>query len=496
MTPSWDFLLDEAAFKSILPTQHARFARPVRDGLILFLSGLPMEQQVTIMQAQAKLPVAASFSQRIAVLARSSPVLHKVGQILARDQRLPLELRNCLKELESLPPTVPDDQLEQAIVEELGPLDRLGIRLEPAIAEASVAVVAPFRRTASGNDASPLQGVFKVLKPGIQQQLDRELRLLIQVGEQLDNRCDELQIPQLDYEDAFQQAHVKLLDEVQLENEQQNLREAAAYYADEPRVQIPELYEYCTPRVTAMQRLSGGKVTDHGRLGTRGQRLLAELIGEALIAGPIFSKADQPIFHGDPHAGNLFLTDEGRLGLLDWSLAGRLGVAERATVVQIILAAITLNARNVAERMAELADQPPAASALRTVAGDWVKRVCRGQFPGMSWLVGMLDEAVQHAKLRVSDDMMLFRKSLLTLDGVMTDVGQRSGLIDKTINIEFMRHFALELPRRWFRSPNSRDYSTQLSNFDITQAMLCAPTAMASFLTSNALDVLGNCQRN
>ena len=145
MTPSWDFLLDESAFASILPKEHARFARPIRDGLSLFLSGLPPEQQVAILRAQASLPASASFSQRIGLLARSSPVLQKVGQILARDKRLPEELRGYLRELECLAPMVPQEVLEQAIELELGPLDRIGFTIEPAIAEASVAVVVPFR---------------------------------------------------------------------------------------------------------------------------------------------------------------------------------------------------------------------------------------------------------------------------------------------------------------------------------------------------------------
>ena len=495
MTPSWDLLLDEAAFASILPTEHAHFARPIRDGLSMFLGGLPPTQQVSIMRAQAKLPASASFSQRIGVLARSSPVLQKIGQILARDKRLPLELRSYLSELESLAPSVSQTVLEEALRRELGPLDRLGITLGPAIAEASVAVVIPFRRDPLGCSKTASEGVFKVLKPGIEHQLDHELRLLMQVGEQLDSRCDELQIPQLDYQDAFQQAHVKLLDEVQLENEQRHLAEAKTFFADEPRVQIPDLLEHCTTRVTSMERLSGGKVTEHSLQGTRQKRKLAGLIGQALIAGPVFSLADRPIFHGDPHAGNLFFTDDGRLGILDWSLAGRLGVNERTTIVQIAMAAIMLDARSVAGRIAQLGTGQPDEVALRSVADKWVQRVVHGQFPGLSWLVGMLDEAVLNAKLRVPDDFMLFRKSLLTLEGVVTDVGERTGLIDRTLNTEFLRHFAKELPKRWVFPPSSRSFATQLSNFDITHAMLGAPTALASFLTSHAFDALESCHR-
>ncbi len=134
-----------------------------------------------------------------------------------------------------------------------------------------MAVVVPFRQDNRSGGDEPVCGVFKVLKPGIEQQLERELNLLQRVGEHLDQRCEELQIPQLDYEESFQQAREKLLDEVQLEHEQRHLVEAKKFFADEPRVQIPELLEHCTSRVTAMERLSGGKVTDHALDIARGR---------------------------------------------------------------------------------------------------------------------------------------------------------------------------------------------------------------------------------
>ncbi len=490
MTPSWDFLIDEASLASVLPTEYSRFARPIRDGLSLFLGGLPESQQASILMAQAKLPADASFSQRLGLLAKSSPVLQKVGQILARDQRVPLELRRHLRELESLDPSIPLEIVRKRLVQELGDLDKLGITLQPAIAEASVAIVVPFQEKCLGNRFAS-RGVLKVLKPGIEQQLEHELNLLQRVGEHLDNRCEDLNIPQLDYEESFQQAQSKLLDEVLLENEQRHLVQAKKFFADQPRVQIPELLEHCTSRVTAMERISGGKVTSQAAGDIHAKRKLARLIADALIAKPVFSKSDQALFHGDPHAGNLFLTDDGRLGILDWSLAGRLGVTERTTIVQIILAAITLDARRMAYQLAQLADrQRLDESALQEVSENWVRRVRRGQIPGPSWLMGMLDEAVQVARLRVSTDLVLFRKSLLTLEGVVAEVGESRGQLETTLIVEFLRNFALEFPQRWLKMPDSREFSTRLSNLDITETLLSYPTTATSFLTGHAFDIL------
>ena len=108
----------------------------------------------------------------------------------------------------------------------------------------------------------------------------------------------------------------------------------------------------------------------------------------------------------------------------------------------------------------------------------------------------MLDEAVQSARLRVSPDLMLFRKSLLTLEGVIAEVGERSGQIDKTLNIEFLRHFAAEYPQRWLCLPHSRDFATRLSNLDVMKTLGSYPIAVARFWTGHGLDILEACARH
>ena len=224
--------------------------------------------------------------------------------------------------------------------------------------------------------------MLKILKPGIEERLERELVLLEHVGEHLDRRCDDLRIPHLDYRESFQQVREKLGDEIQLENEQQHLRQAKNLFADEPNVHIPELFDHCTSRVTAMERITGGKVTSHGFENSARKRQLAELLTKALLAKPIFSEAGPAMFHGDPHAGNLFFTDEGRLAILDWSLVGTLGEAERTAVVQILLGAITLNVRHIAAILEQLADRERLDSvALLAVVQDWVRRVRYGELP-------------------------------------------------------------------------------------------------------------------
>ena len=89
----WGLLIDENALASVLGGAYAHFAKPVREALVVFLTGLPEAYQATILAQQVALPSTASFSQRLARLARCCPVLHKLAQVLARDRRLTPELR-------------------------------------------------------------------------------------------------------------------------------------------------------------------------------------------------------------------------------------------------------------------------------------------------------------------------------------------------------------------------------------------------------------------
>ena len=61
----------------------------------------------------------------------------------------------------------------------------------------------------------------------------------------------------------------------------------------------------------------------------------------------------------------------------------------------------------------------------------------------------MLDEAVQRARLRVAADLLMFRKSLLTLEGVLAEINGGVLEIDDVLLADFCQHFIAEWPRRW-----------------------------------------------
>lgn len=488
----WEFMIDDAAVASVVPAEYARYRRPIQGALAVFLEGLPAGHQAAILSDQASLPSSAGTAERLAQLARSCPALHKLGQTLARDRRAAPELRRHLQELESLSPSVPVATIQNTLLQELGPLERLGVQLDPpAIAEGSVAVVIPFKYEGNAGRNGIRAGVFKVLKPGIEERLEQELELLERVGSYLDDVCEELGIPQLSYRQAFEQVREKLRHEVRLDLEQRHLALAKVTYAGDSRVQIPELLENCTRRITAMERAYGRKVTDHELQSTGDRQELAELVVTAMLARPIFSKNGDTLFHGDPHAGNLLLTDDQRLAILDWSLATALGERQRIAFMQIILGAVTLDTVRVASTLVDLAEpQRVDLPLLMSIVRSRLRQIRQGQLPGFTWLTGMLDETVEKNSLRFSSDLLMLRKTVFALQGVVADIGAENHCVDSVLLSQFVTHLACEFPYRWLAPPVSRDFPTRLSNADLAELMLTFPFTATRYWLEQNLDVL------
>ena len=391
----WDGFLESLDFGVLVPAAYERYRSAIVDGLDFFLENLAADRAMEILEEQASMPASTAPAERLVAIARHCPALHKLGQVLARDRRLPADFRRLLQHLETMPSTMSVAESRRLAESELAPLSQLQISIdEPPLAEASVAIVVPFT---SRRNSGEVQGVLKLLKPGIERKLEEELELLQRIGALLDERCEAYGLPRIDYEDAFLQVKTLLSREVCLDREQEHMRSARREFSGSGAVIVPEVYEFSTPRVTAMQRIFGGKVTDAEFLTAEGRRKLADTMVKTLLARPIWSKSPQALFHADPHAGNLFATADGKLALLDWSLVGHLSKDDRVQLTQVLVGALTMDASRVREAIHALAQGRADAAALDQIIHQHMASISEGAFPGLSWVMQLMDEAATAA---------------------------------------------------------------------------------------------------
>lgn len=470
---NWKFFCDQLDIAELVPDEYATFRRPIADAMVFFLEQLsPARSEEILHQLLASSDPHAVETQML-VLARNCPTLQKLGQLLARDRRLSAELRTLLQTLETMPPRACPRWIRETVVAELGSLEDHGIELaDVPLAEASVAVVIPFTWPAP-QDGLPASGVFKVLKPEIAERLNEELEILERVGEFLDERCGEYGLPRLDFADTFAQVNERLRHEVKLEQEQCNLVAAGRAYAGHREILVPQRLPFCSDRITAMERIDGQRVTELAEVSRSERHHLARVIVEALIAEPVWSRAGT-LFHADPHAGNLFRTPDNRVALVDWSLVGRLSEPEVEGVAQILLGALTLDPERIAAAVCRLARRPCDLTRLRPVIDRALRAVRHTLLPGLKWLTEFLDESVRDAGVSFGTDLLMFRKALHTLEGVVMDVDDQC-CVDAVLAASFFSRLWREWSRRLVAAPASRSFPTHLSNADLAGIAAAAP---------------------
>ncbi len=194
----------------------------------------------------------------------------------------------------------------------------------------------------------------------------------------------------------------------------------------------------------------------------------------ALVGLPFWSSARSALIHADLHAGNLLVTHDDRLAVLDWSLTLRLSKTDRETLVSVIVGGLTLDAERIAHAVAMLSGIPANDPNLVRAVERALDRVAvEGRFPGFVWLLEFLDGLALETPTGFHEDFVLFRKTWFTLSDVVSDVAAMHSP-DLPLMAVALRRFMEELPSRLFAPPRARNFSTHLSNEELMQALSSA----------------------
>ena len=480
-----DILREVFEGADIVPQAFAAYRPLILDGLLFFLARLPEDRRDAMLAEQFEIEGELDADERVIALLRRCPTLHKLAQVIGHDKGLPLELRTRLQTLESLPPSADLAEVNALLRAELGETPGVEIASE-ALAEGSVAIVVPFLWT-TPSESQPVRGVLKIIKPHVERRLLEELDIWDDLGTYLEERAIHYGLPPLRFGETLRGVRTLLLSEVRLDLEQKRLTEARRFYSGDARIVIPRVLPMSTPRMTAMEFVDGRKITEPGPDAER-RRDLARTAIDALLAKPFWDKAEEATFHADTHAGNLLVTSDGRLAIIDWALTTVVSGTQRNAIVQALLGAATLNASLVFESLAELG-RVVDATAVHTAIRVALRDVRRGAFPGFAWLTGLLDELAATATMHFPEETTLFRKSMLTLQGVAEDVSGRVSVDDVLVQTGIAA-FASDLPLRPLAPVDSRAFASRVSNLDLLLIWATLPQLPLRFWLGVYGDVL------
>jgi ubiquinone biosynthesis protein len=263
------------------------------------------------------------------------PTFVKLGQILAgRTDLLPPEWTDELARLHEQATPVPQDRVRSQVAADLGAdPDELFSDFDPSpLAAASIAQV----HRAELPDGTPV--VLKIRRPGIRAVVEADLRLMRRMAELIHNEMPEMR--RFRPRNLVRQFERTLRNELDLRMEARNVERLAQALDGAGNIVIPRVHSrYTCEQLIVLDYLGGTSIDEWLRSGKPGDadpKQIAKVGADAVLRMVLA----EGFFHADPHPGNVLLLDDGRLGLLDFGMVGRLSESRRMEFIQLLFGVV------------------------------------------------------------------------------------------------------------------------------------------------------------
>jgi ubiquinone biosynthesis protein len=411
------------------------------------------------------------------------PTYVKLGQVLAgRPDLLPDPYLKALARLQDKVKPFSYAEVEETIMAELGVrISKAFLRFEiEPLAAASVGQV----HRAALRDGRAV--VVKVQRPNIRQQIAEDFEVLEQIAAFLDAHTA------LGRRHRFlvilQEFRLSIQQELNYEREAHNLIALGKNLKEFKLIQVPQpVPDYSTRSVLTMEEVQGQKITALGPLA------LLELKG-APLAEELFKAYLQQVlvdglFHADPHPGNVFITTDGRIALIDLGMVGHTAPAMQENLLKILLAISEGNGEAVAEiaiHMSEKLEEFAAPEFRRRIT----QLVALRRDQGLEQLnVGRslleVSSIAHENSLIVPSELVLLGKTMLQLDqiGRILDPGFDT-------NASIRRNVAALMTRRMSKDLTQGNiYSSLLEMKDFTVGLPSRLNRIMDMATNAELEV-------
>lgn len=348
-------------------------------------------------------------------LEKLGPAYIKLGQFIAtRPDVFGVETTGDLSRLKDKLPPFSEKLARKAIVAEFeaDEAERLFPELGSAVAAASLAQV---HKMETGDGAKAV----KILRPGVEQMIRRELRAMKRAARTIEARSvDSRRMEPVAFVGTVAESMEKELDltlEAGGADEMRELSAADGYYV------IPEVdWERSGKRVLTTSWIAGTPLTNREALER--PDVDRKELANAITRGFLSHAINHGIFHADMHEGNMILTPEGRIALVDFGIIGRIGHTERRFLAQILWGFIKRDYTRIAEVHFEAGYVPADksvgdfAQALRAVGepihGKSAEEVSMGRL-----LLQLLDYTHQFG-MHLRPELVLLQKTMVQVEGV------------------------------------------------------------------------------
>jgi predicted unusual protein kinase regulating ubiquinone biosynthesis (AarF/ABC1/UbiB family) len=182
-------------------------------------------------------------------------------------------------------------------------------------------------------DGKPI--AVKVQRPGVVDRVRADLTVLDEIAAFVDQHTQVGR--RYEFAPMIHEFRRSLMDELDYEAEASHLRTLKQNLAEFSRIVVPApIDSYVSKRVLAMEFVRGTKVTALNPVALIDAD--PEGLADELIRAYLHQILIDGFFHADPHPGNVFITDDGRLALLDLGMVGHLSPTLQDKLLKLVLA--------------------------------------------------------------------------------------------------------------------------------------------------------------
>jgi predicted unusual protein kinase regulating ubiquinone biosynthesis (AarF/ABC1/UbiB family) len=283
-------------------------------------------------------------------LEKMGPIYVKLGQVLSsRPDLLPQPYIKALTRLQDKVEPFGYDEVERIISEELG------VRISKAFSEFEAEPMATASlgqvHRAKLRDGRPV--AVKVQRPNIREKIAEDMEALTEIAEFLDNHTDMGRRYQ--FVAMLDEFRKNLVRELDYQKEARNLIQLGENLRDFRRIVVPQpIEDYSSPHVLTMEYVHGRKITDIGPLAP--MEMDTHALAEDLFRAYLQQILVDGLYHADPHPGNVFITNDGRIALIDLGMVGRVSPRMQEQLLKILLAISEGRSDEVADLSIKIGD--------------------------------------------------------------------------------------------------------------------------------------------
>ena len=415
-------------------------------------------------------------------LEKLGPTFIKLGQLLStRSDLLPQPYLDALSRLQDNIEPFSFAEVEEIVSSELG------VRLSKAFADfddvpLAAASLGQVHRAKLRNGR---EVVVKVQRPGIQKIILEDLEAFREMAVFIDKHTDIGR--RFAFQDMLEEFRKALLRELDYRREALNLVTLGHNLRSYERIVIPQpVDDYTTSRVLTMDYIPGTKITEMSplaRIDFDGQALADELcrayLDQILVDG---------FFHADPHPGNLLVTRDGRLALLDLGMVSRIDPQMQERLLKLILAVTDGRGSDAAQIVMQMGTRLEGADDTRfqREIADLVglAQDASAEQVNVGRIVMGLSRKAAENGIRPAPELTLLGRALLHMDEV-------SRSLDPDFNpTESVRRHSDSIMQRHVlkRLSPSNLFSSALETYELAQQLPGRLNKLFDALTGNKLE--------